>query len=101
MLNVIPLQPKKAPTLLRPFATHYFTNPNDTKAAEISHGACSTEQGAIRASVVRLFLGQYGRCQIVDRESGAVIYTVKRNMHGLHIRYGSDVPFKVWNAKKP
>jgi len=80
----------------RPYATHYFTSADDRFASWISNGTCASEQGAMRASVVRIFLGQYGKCQIVDRYTGAVLYTMKRSAHGITTTYGSDVQFKVW-----
>lgn len=83
----------------RPYATHYFNSPNDKDAAESSHGACSSERGAIRASIVRIFEGQYGKAVIQDRITGANIYTVTRGPGGLKVSYGSGVAFKEWVAR--
>jgi hypothetical protein len=83
----------------RPYATHYYTNATDRNPSITSNGACASEEGAIRASAVRIFMGQYGKCKVVDRTSGAVIYTVARGSKGFDVRYGDDVPFKVWRKQ--
>lgn len=90
-----PVDPSKA--LKRPYATHYFNSTRDVSAAFTSTGAAASEQGAIRASVVRLFLGQYEKCIIYDRYTGVPIYNLKRKPGGgFSIGFGSGVGFKAW-----
>lgn len=79
---------KKA--IKRPYATHYYGDHADKLPSYISHGACSTEQGAIRATVVRIFMGEYGKAVVVDRELEIPIYTIKLTEAGLQVRYGRD-----------
>jgi hypothetical protein len=86
-------------TLARPFATHYFSSVGDKDAATVSKGAASTEQGAIRASIVRIFMGQYAKAVIVDRETGVPLYNVRPGPQGLQIRYGDGVAYKDWRKK--
>ena len=78
----------------RPYTTLYYHGPNDEYAAHATHGACASEQGAIRASIVRVFLGQYTKAVIYDRTTGVAIYNVKRASGGLRVDYGSGVSFK-------
>lgn len=76
--------------IVRQFATRYFST-HDAKEDEYSgHGAASTEQGAIAATVVRIFLKQYAKALIIDRMSGAVIYTIKLDSYGLRVLYGRE-----------
>jgi hypothetical protein len=83
----------------RPFATHYFTSVGDKDPTAVSKGAASTEQGAIRASIVRIFMGQYAKAVIIDRESGVPLYNVRPGPQGLQIRYGDGVAYKDWRKK--
>lgn len=76
--------------LKRPYATHYYTSATDRTPTFTSHGACSSEQGAIRATVVRIFMGQYGKAMVVDRTLDVVIYTIKLTVAGLQVTYGRD-----------
>lgn len=74
----------------RPYATHYYVRTNDKDPSFTSRGAASTEHGAIRATVVRIFLGQYVKAIVVDRELGVPIYTIRLQSTGLHITYGRE-----------
>lgn len=80
----------KPVVMKRPYATHYFTSPGDKFAAFTAHGACSSEQGAIRATVVRIFMGQYSKAVVVDRELEIVIYTIRLTGAGLQVTYGRE-----------
>lgn len=79
----------RSKALLRPYATHYFTDAYARDASWTSQGFSATDRGAIRASVVRIFMGEYGKALIYDRENGALVYTVKVGANGLQIHYGS------------
>lgn len=85
--------------LKRPFITRYFDEPGG--AAE-AHGACTTEEGAIRATVVRIFVGQWLYAVVFDRsKAGDVpIYTIKRTGNALTVHYGRGVPVKPWKGAK-
>jgi len=80
----------------RPFATHYYRFPTDTGPELVSQGAAKTEEGAIRATVVRVFVGQYAKAIIYDRDSGSAMYHVITGPGGLRVRYGSGVQYKVF-----
>lgn len=86
--------------IIRPFATHYYAGANDKLAAVSSQGAASTEAGAVRAALVRCFLGQYAKALIVDRFTGVVVCNVHRAGHGFRLSLGSGVPFKTWTLKE-
>jgi len=80
----------------RRYATHYFTLATDRVADVVSHGAASSEQGAIRAAIVRVFLGQYQKAIVVDRETGVALYNIRPGAGGLQVRYGSGIDFAQW-----
>lgn len=90
---------KADPTIARPYATHYFTLASDRVADVVSHGAASTEQGAIRAAIVRVFLGQYQKAIIFDRFTGVAVYHIRPGAGGLQVRYGSGIDFKEWERE--
>jgi hypothetical protein len=79
---------RREPEIKRPYATYYFHSPTDKIAAASSHGACTNEVGAIRAAAPRLFLEQWQKCQIVDRHTGLVVITLKRNGSGYTTQLG-------------
>lgn len=78
----------KAPVIKRRYATHYYTSVHDRGPSFTSHGAASSERGAIRATVVRIFMGQYGKAVVVDRETNLPLYTIKLTVEGLRVHYG-------------
>lgn len=88
---------KPAP-IKRPYSTHYFTLRTDTEAHVVSHGASSSEQGAIRAAIVRVFLGQFQKAVIFDRHRDVALYNIRPGAGGLQVRYGSGVDFAQWEA---
>lgn len=83
----------------RPFATHYFTLASDRVADVVSQGAASSEQGAIRAAIVRVFMGQYQKAVIFDRYTGVAVYHIRPGAGGLQVRYGSGIDFKEWERE--
>jgi hypothetical protein len=88
-----------AAAIKRPFATHYYTLANDHLPDVVSHGAAATEQGAIRAAIVRIFMGQYQKAVIFDRYTGVAVYHIRPGAGGLSVRYGSGVDFKQWELE--
>lgn len=75
--------------IIRRYATHYYNGVHDSSPKAISsHGAAASEQGAIRATVVRIFLGQYAKAIVVDRELDVPIYTIRLTSSGLQVTYG-------------
>lgn len=68
----------------RPYATHYYRGGTLLQA----QGACASPEGAVRATVVRIFLGQYDKAVVVDRRNGVPQYTVTINGANLRVHYG-------------
>jgi len=75
----------------RPYATKYYTGLAVREDAYSTQGAATTEQGAIRATVVRIFMSEYAKAVIFDRRTNVPIYTVKIGVHGIQVHYGSAV----------
>lgn len=75
---------QKIAPLQRPYQTLYYSQFG--LATHDSQGHAKTEKGAIRASVVRVFDGEYVLATI--HENDVVIYTVKRTKTGIDIFYG-------------
>lgn len=74
----------------RPFATYYYADIHCEHNAYSTQGHAATEQGAIRASVVRVFLEQHAMAVIIDRRTGVPIYSVKRGVQGISVHYGTS-----------
>jgi hypothetical protein len=70
----------------RPFKTLYFESSRSDGWS--GQGSAGSEEGAIRAAVVRVFLGQYQRAEIHDQ--GVLIYTIYRTGKGITIAYGGS-----------
>jgi len=88
---------KKAPaTLKRRYATRYYATKEAALEAVVTQGAAASEQGAIRAAVVRIFLGQHGKCVVIDRTTGEQMYQMFRGAGGLQTKYGSGILYKEW-----
>jgi hypothetical protein len=79
----------KIKALKRPYVNHYFTDPNARDNAFVSQGFASSPQGAIRACVVRIFMHEYAKCLVYDRNDGTLVYTIKPGASGLQIHYGA------------
>ena len=90
----------KPKPIRRPFSTHYYRGAGDREPEAVSHGACASEEGAIRATVVRVFMGQYQKAIIHDRRTGVAIYNVRQGPGGIQVRYGSGIDFKTWDEKQ-
>lgn len=82
---------QKRKVSLRPYATQYYLSLHDTKPAAHHHGACASEEGAIRATVVRVFLGQWAKAEILERDTGRLLYTVILSSAGISVHYGRAV----------
>lgn len=76
----------KAAPLKRPYQVLYYEGNFQSPA---SQGHAGSEHGAIRASVVRVFLKQYTMARIF--EGGVLIYTVWKRGRELVISYGDVV----------
>jgi hypothetical protein len=82
----------KTKPMKRPFATHYYSLDEKRLTADyVSQGAASTPQGAIRATVVRIFMGEYAKAVVVDRRESIVLYTIRKVGDRLQVQYGSGV----------
>jgi len=95
----MPAQQQTDAAIKRPYATHYFTLAADKVADVVSHGAAASEQGAIRAAIVRVFMGQYQKAIIFDRFTGVAVYHIRPGAGGLQVRYGSGIDFKEWERE--
>lgn len=82
--------------LKRPYATLYYALKTDKTPSFSAHGACKSEQGAIRASIVRIWMKEYQRIRCVDRELDIVLWEVWLGDDGL-IRqaWGREVPERM------
>lgn len=74
----------KAAPLKRPYQVLYYEG-----NFQASQGHAGTEHGAIRASVVRVFLKQYDMARIF--EAGVLIYTVHKRGRELLVSYGDAI----------
>ncbi len=91
MPNIVdfPTKRRKAkPIYKRPYATHYFAGAADDQPSYSTQGACTTELGAIRATVPTVFDGSFAKAEVIDRETMAVIYTIKHGSKGLQVAFG-------------
>jgi hypothetical protein len=79
--KVVPVAPK------RPYLIEYFSFRTDGDPDSKGHAA--SEVGAIRASVVRVFLRQYGVARIY--EAGVLLYTVIANTQGVTVYFGGAI----------
>ena len=77
----------------RPYATYYYASVKDQADDFLRQGHAKSEEGAIRAAVVRVFLGQ-AQCATIC-ENGVVIYTVVRQRTTLTVHYGRAVGTKL------
>lgn len=77
---------KNTVPLKRPWQTLYFTSTCEADDQAVAHGHAATEAGAIRASVVRVFLNQYREARVYD--AGVLVYTIRHNKAGLQIYFG-------------
>lgn len=66
----------------RRFATLYYTT-SDVRAGHVARGSAATIKGAVRATVVRVFMGEYKGCN-------AVIYDRELEMPIMHVRIGAN-----------
>jgi hypothetical protein len=71
----------------RPYTTFYCNSPHDTQRMYVTQGHSVSEKGAIRGSVVRIFMREHAKAFIVFE--GVLIYTVKSGTEGIKVSYGS------------
>lgn len=57
----------------RPFATYYYRDDTWDEEAYAHSGSSKSEEGAVRAAVYHLLLGQYALARIYSRDSGAIL----------------------------
>lgn len=79
---------KHAEHYTRPIMTRYFATIAIREHSK--SGAASTEKGAIRAAVPRVFMQEYEKAVIIDRRTGAVLYTIKALKGQIRMSYGND-----------
>lgn len=85
--------------IIRPYSTHYFTLANDREADTVSRGAASTEEGAIRAAIVRVFMGQFQKAVIYNRHTGVALYHVRPGAGGIQVRFGAGIDFRTFERQ--
>jgi hypothetical protein len=85
--------------IIRPYSTHYFTLANDREADLVSRGAASTEEGAIRAAIVRVFMGQFQKAVIYNRHTGVAVYHIRPGAGGISVRFGAGIDFKQFERQ--
>lgn len=73
----------------RPFTNLYYGTHTAPEDAYVAQGHAASERGAIRASVVRVFLNQYAMTRVFHE--GVKIYTIHHTKRGMQISYGSSV----------
>jgi hypothetical protein len=73
----------------RPFKNLYYHDMTSADPAWTSQGNCKTEENAKRHAWVKLGMRECVRAAIVERESGVVLYTLKRNANGVTEHFGS------------
>jgi hypothetical protein len=73
----------------RRYGVHYFFSVHDPLDAVAMRSAASAEVGAIRASVVRLFLKEYAKAVVYDRMTMVPLYALRVVKNGIEIHYGS------------
>ncbi len=81
---------RKPKPIKRPYSTSYFSTAEAKEADITSHGAASSDKGAIRASVVRIFMGEYRKALVHDRRTGDLLYTIRLDQGGLKVFYGRE-----------
>lgn len=74
----------------RPYETLYYAVKGTDSRGPDSKGYAASETGAIRAAVVRVFLGQYAQARVF--EEGVLIYTILKNRKGIGVYYGASHP---------
>lgn len=89
----------KEKAILRPYATHHYTDGHVPLPASVSQGAASTPGGAVCANVVRIFMGEHAKAVIHDRSDGMVIYTLQLAADGLKVHCGSTDTARLMNVK--
>lgn len=91
----------KDKTAKRPFVTFYYSDVHAREAVFVSQGFSASAEGAVRASVVRVFLNEYGKALIFDRRDGALVYTVKTGAEGLRVNYGRTDEIRTTRIRTP
>jgi len=69
----------------RPYTTHYYDNNKAGVPTATSHGYSASEKGAIRAAVVRVFMGEHSYALVF--EGSYLIYTIKLGNKGLQVDF--------------
>jgi hypothetical protein len=66
----------------RPYETRYYTDTGAKEGAYSSQGWPVTPATGLRSAFFRIFIGEYSKAYIYDRETGAVVYSLKRTPDG-------------------
>ena len=93
---------KKIPHYTRPYLTYYYSGIEGDETATAGKGCSSTEEGALKAAIVRLFLGQYFSAVIYDRRTGVAVQHITKvkqgRRYGMTIGFGSGMKFREWRG---
>lgn len=78
----------------RPFTTYYFHSRSDAEKEEYSRiGRAGSEVGALRAAIVRVFLGQYTQATVYLNM--VPVMTIAKVRGGISVGYGRSVGSKL------
>lgn len=78
---------KKVVKVKRRFATLYFDQDSAPRNAYVTQGAACTPEGAVRATIVRVFMRQHAKAIIYDRELETDVLQVRMTSQGLQAYY--------------
>lgn len=90
---------KKVVHVKRRFATLYFDQDDAPRNAYVTQGAAASPEGAIRATIVRVFMQQHAKAIIYDRELEVDVLTVRMTAHGLQAYY-ADKPHEAVKLRR-
>lgn len=79
----------KRKPIKRRFATKYFRSARQDELLA-SQGAASSVKGAVRATVVRVFMDGYPIARVYDRELDALLFTVRNDRGNLQVHFEEE-----------
>ncbi len=80
---------KKLKTPKRPFRTYYYDEVDAPYDAYVTQGNCKSEDGAKRASIVRVYMREHPKALIINTRTWIVLWTLKRTDKGVEEYIGN------------
>jgi hypothetical protein len=77
----------RATAFKRPFATYYYGDDTTDEDAYAHSGSSKSEEGAVRAAVFRLIIGQYALARLYSRDTGALLREIAFTPEGHLVAY--------------